>query len=156
MDAGALEFWIGAWHCSWSGGHGTNSITRELDDRVVVERFKAEGPEPFHGMSISVFDEPVGWRQTWVDSNGSYWHFEGSTLDDGSPVFATPEPVDVERAYKRMVFSNITAQGFEWRWESSPDGDRWHERWSIAYSRIAWGDGLLESNRAACRVRASG
>jgi len=90
MDAGALEFWIGAWHCSWSGGHGTNSITRELDDRVVVERFKAEGPEPF--MSISVFDERVGWRQTWVDSNGSYWHFEGSTLDDGSPCSRRPSP----------------------------------------------------------------
>lgn len=78
-------------------------------------------------MSLSVFDEDAGWRQTWVDSSGSYWSFVGSTLVDGSVVFATREPVDAERLYKRMVFSNVAADGFDWRWEASSDGADWQE-----------------------------
>ena len=41
MDAKALDFWLGEWDCAWDGGHGTNSITLELDDAVVIERFEA-------------------------------------------------------------------------------------------------------------------
>ncbi|HWC71389.1 MAG TPA: hypothetical protein VG993_09535 [Actinomycetota bacterium] len=135
MDASALDFWLGEWDCDWDGGRGTNSIVRELDDRVVVERFEALAPEPFTGMSVSVFDEGSGWRQTWVDSNSSYWHLVGSTLPDGSLVFGTPERVDAEHVYKRMVFWNVADDGFSWRWEASPDGERWQERWAIRYTR---------------------
>src|SRR5436190_775368 len=92
----ALDFWIGTWDCTWDGGRGTNRITREFDDRVVVERFEALEPEPFRGTSLSVFDPNAGWRQTWVDSNGSYWHFTGETVDGGF-AFATPGPVDDEQ-----------------------------------------------------------
>lgn len=126
MDARALDFWLGDWRCSWDGGEGSNSITRELDDAVVIERFEARGDDPFSGMSVSVFDEEAGWRQTWVDSNGSYWHSLGSTLGDGGGfVFATPEPVDAGEEFKRMVFSHITPDAFDWRWESSAYGERW-------------------------------
>jgi hypothetical protein len=132
----ALDFWIGSWDCTWEGGHGSNEITRELDGHVVVERFEAQTPEPFTGMSVSVPDlQGDGWRQTWVDSNGSYWHFVGGPQADGTFVFGTPEPVDADRRYKRMVFSEITPGGFAWRWESSEDGAAWEERWAIAYRR---------------------
>jgi hypothetical protein len=137
MDAGALDFWVGEWSCSWDGGHGENSVTRELEDRVVVERFHALTPEEFRGMSVAVFDRRGRWRQTWVDSTGNYWHLDGDVLGDGSVVFATPQPVDAEQLCKRMVFSNLTAGGFDWRWEVSPDGDAWRERWAIRYERRA-------------------
>ncbi len=137
MDAHSLDFWLGAWDCAWEGGHGTNAITRELDDRVVVERFEAREPEAFRGMSLSVFDDEMGWRQTWADSNGGYWHLVASMLPDGSPSFATPERVDAERVFKRMVFFDIEPDRFSWRWESSPDGERWQERWAIRYTRRA-------------------
>jgi hypothetical protein len=130
----ALDFWIGTWDCAWEGGRGTNRVARELDGRVVVERFEAHEPEPFRGMSLSVFDPAAGWRQTWVDSNGSYWHFVGAATQDGF-VFSTPEPVDDERLFKRMVFSAIRPTSFEWRWEASPDARSWTERWSIRYRR---------------------
>ena len=52
MDAMALDFWLGEWDCAWDGGHGTNSVTRELDDAVVLERFDARAPEAFRGMSV--------------------------------------------------------------------------------------------------------
>jgi hypothetical protein len=137
MDAHALDFWLGDWDCVWDGGHGRNTITRELGGEVLIERFEATGPDAFTGMSVSVFDLAEGWRQTWVDSNGSYWHFVGSTLPDGSLVFGTPAPVDADRVFKRMVFSEATDDGFAWRWESSPDGERWRERWAIRYRRRA-------------------
>ena len=108
MGPDSLDFWVGEWDCTWTGGGGSNSIARELGGAVVVERFEARAPQPFTGLSLSVHDATVGWRQTWVDSNGSYWHFVG-TRDDGTVTFATPEPVDADRTFKRMVFSDISA-----------------------------------------------
>jgi hypothetical protein len=129
-----LDFWLGTWACTWDGGYGTNRVTRELGGHVIVERFEALSPEPFAGMSVSVFDAEAGWRQTWVDANGSYWHFVGAA-GDGTFTFGTPEPVDTDRAYKRMVFSDIREDRFHWRWESSADRAVWTERWAIDYRR---------------------
>ena len=50
-------------------------------------------------------------------------------------MFATPGPADEDRTFKRMVFSDVTAEGFDWRWEASPDGEGWQERWAIRYAR---------------------
>jgi len=131
-----LSFWLGTWDCTWEGGHGTNDLTRELDGRVVVERFESVAPDRFTGLSVSVPDrDGDGWRQTWVDSTGNYWHFVGGAQPDGSFLFATPEPVDAEHLFKRMVFSDITADAFQWRWEASADGRRWEQRWAIEYRR---------------------
>jgi hypothetical protein len=130
----ALDFWLGSWACTWEGGHGTNRVTRELGDRVIAERFETLAPESFAGMSVSVFDPKAGWRQTWVDANGTYWHFVGEAGDD-SFTFRTPEPVDAEHLYKRMVFSDLEGDAFHWRWEASADGDVWTERWAIDYRR---------------------
>jgi hypothetical protein len=111
-------------------------VTRELDDQVVVERFAAREPERFAGTSLSVQDRRTGeWRQTWVDSTGSYWAFVGGPRDDGTFVLGTAEPVDEEQVYKRMVFSDIAADTFSWRWESSADGETWDLRWAISYRR---------------------
>jgi hypothetical protein len=135
MDDGALDFWLGEWDCTWNGGSGTNTITREFTGAVVIERFEALEPERWSGMSVSVFDPSTErWRQTWVDSNGSYWHFVGG-LVDGDLAFATPEPVDADATFKRMVFSAVTPDGFEWRWERSADGDAWESRWAITYRK---------------------
>ncbi len=130
-----LDFWICRWACTWEGGRGTNTVTRELDGHVVSERFDAIEPEPFHGLSVSVLGSDAIWRQTWVDSTGNYWHFEGGPQEDGSFIFATPGKVNTDHLYKRMVFSEITDGGFAWRWEFSADGDAWERRWAIAYRR---------------------
>src|SRR3954452_6567109 len=131
-----LDFWIGDWDAVWDGGTGKNVVSRELDDRVVVERFEALGDETFSGMSISVQDADSGtWRQTWADSLGSYWTFVGGPQADGSFVFATPAPVDADQGFKRMVFFDIEDAGFRWRWEFSPDGASWQQRWAISYTR---------------------
>ena len=79
-----LGFWLGRWICTWDGGHGTNTVTLDMDGHVVTERFEALEPEPFSGLSVSVQGTDGLWRQTWVDSTGSYWHFEGGPQDNGT------------------------------------------------------------------------
>lgn len=135
----SFDFWIGEWDCAFEGGHAVNTVTREFGGKVLQEQFRGQAPQPWSGMSVSVHDEHSGqWRQTWVDESGSYWHFVGG-LVDGDPSFGTPVPVDADNVYKRMVFSDIGADQFSWRWESSPDGADWTVNWRIAYSRKGTG-----------------
>ncbi|MCP5027699.1 MAG: hypothetical protein GY929_15600 [Actinomycetia bacterium] len=137
LGGSAFDFWLGEWDCSFEGGTATNSVTRGFDGHVMTERFEAQTPQRWSGMSVSVYTESQGlWRQTWVDQDGAYWHFVGS-LVDGDPSFGTPDPVDTERLFKRMIFSNIGPDAFDWRWQSSPDGEDWTENWAIAYRRRA-------------------
>ena len=131
----ALDFWLGDWRATWDGGSGRNQVTREVGGQVIVERFEAAGDEPFSGISVSVADTAGLWRQTWADSTGSYWTFVGGPQPDGTFLFGTSEPVDSDHVYKRMVFSNIGADAFDWRWEFSPDADTWEQRWAIRYTR---------------------
>lgn len=137
MDANSFGFWLGDWDCAFEGGTAKNSVTRDFAGHVVTEQFHILTPQPWTGMSVSVHNPGLDlWRQTWVDESGSYWHFVGS-LVDGDPSFGTPEPVDADQTYKRMVFSNITKDSFDWRWESSPDQQEWAENWAIRYQRSA-------------------
>jgi hypothetical protein len=131
-----LDFWLGEWTCSWDGGHGRNRISRELQGRVVVERFESLAPERWAGMSLSVHDERRGWRQTWVDSTGNYWAFEGGPHPEGF-AFSTTEIDDGQEIEKRMVFSDIGSDSFDWRWERSLDGgETWEPLWTIDYHRL--------------------
>jgi len=134
----ALDFWVGEWTCTWDGGRGANTITRELDDHVVVERFACFEPERWTGLSVSVHDGRRGWRQTWVDSTGNYWALVGDPHPDGfSFSFSVAElDEDGREVVKRMVFSDIEADRFAWRWERSyDDGASWESLWTIDYRR---------------------
>jgi hypothetical protein len=144
----ALDFWVGDWTCTWEGGGGRNRISKELDGRIVVERFVSYAPQRWSGMSLSVFDERRGWRQTWVDSTGNYWAFDGESVDDGF-AFHTVEIEDDGPVAKRMVFWDIRLDAFDWRWERSADGGTtWEHLWSIRYER-ADGDAGKEPSGTA-------
>lgn len=131
----AFDFWLGEWDCTFEGGRAVNRLTREHEGNVIVERFTLIEPREWHGTSVSVYDATgERWRQTWVDDDGAYWAFVGTTID-GDPSFATPEPVDQPARFKRMVFSDIADDSFRWRWESSEDGDDWTVNWALDYRR---------------------
>jgi hypothetical protein len=135
----SLDFWLGEWTCTWDGGRGRNAITKELGGRVVVERFESLAPERWSGMSLSVFDERNGWRQTWVDSTGNYWAFRGSAHSEGFS-FSVTEVEEGREVEKRMVFAGIQADTFDWRWERSVDGGAtWEPLWIIDYHRATEG-----------------
>jgi hypothetical protein len=134
-DSTSLDFWLGDWSCTWEGGRGRNRVTKELDGQVVIERFESLAPERWSGMSLSVFDEVHGWRQTWADSTGNYWALEGSPHVEGFS-FSVTETEEGGRMQKRMVFSDIEPDAFRWRWERSADGGAtWEPLWTIDYRR---------------------
>ena len=81
-----FDFWLGQWELSWPaeqmGGeagevhHGTNTVTKILDDRVIQETFRFQAGS-FNGHSVSVFNPSKRiWQQTWVDNQGSYLLFD--------------------------------------------------------------------------------
>src|SRR6516225_2136058 len=54
-----FDFWVGAWDASWPGAkdgevdHGSNQITRVLDNCVVQENFNGGDSMHLRGMSVS-------------------------------------------------------------------------------------------------------
>lgn len=131
-----FDFWVGSWDCTWEGGSGRNTISRAFGDHVLIERFGSELPEPFHGTSFTVFSPVLGrWQQTWVDDQGSYWAFLGGPKGDEVELATVEREGDLDIG-KRMVFANIAADSFDWRWERSEDGGAtWTEVWAIRYTR---------------------
>lgn len=130
-----FDFWLGEWACTWEGGNGTNRVTKILDGRVIQEEFDGRPGLSLQGRSLSIFDESVGqWRQTWVDNEGGYLDLAGDFTDGEMRLF-TQRTVQGRALHLRMIFTNITADGFDWRWESSPDGTEWQTRWAIRYTR---------------------
>ena len=128
--AGDFDFWVGEWDARWDGGHGTNTVTAELDGTVILERFDGRPGTELQGISVSVHDG-TEWRQTWVDSQHGYLNFRGGMVDgvmelrherDGAPF--------------RMRFSDIVEQSFTWSWQKLVDG-AWADQWRIDYTRRA-------------------
>jgi len=138
MNGSELDFWLGSWHARWEGGEGTNTITREFDCKVVVERFEGRPSLELTGYSVSVFDAEADlWRQTWVDDNGSYFALTGGNVGDTFVLQMSTVrggvPIEL-----RMVFCEIEADSFRWLWERSKDGGvTWDPAWEIAYTRTA-------------------
>ncbi len=138
LGPAALDFWIGTWVVSWAGGgRGTNTIRRILDDRVVEESFDGSDPDgTLRGRSLSVRDPGDGrWRQTWVDSNGSYLDLVG-VVADGRISFQRDAIVAGVSVLQRMVWLDVTPDAFRWEWQRSGDGGAtWDLAWAIDYRR---------------------
>ncbi len=135
--ARALDFWLGDWTVTWGDGlHAHNQVEAILGGAVIRERFDGRPGAEFAGLSLSVYSPALGvWRQTWVDSDGSYWAFTGGPQGDRF-VFATDDVHDGQPVTLRMVFYNVTADQLDWDWERSDDGGAtWTLKWRLHYSR---------------------
>ncbi len=134
----ALDFWLGTWDVTWAGGgHGTNTIRRILDDRVIEEAFEgSDADSRLIGRSLSVRDAADGrWRQTWVDSTGAYLDLVGVDAD-GRIAFIRDKSVDGRIVHDRMVWLDVTSDSFRWQWQRSTDGGTtWALSWEIDYRR---------------------
>lgn len=137
-----LEFWVGEWDLTWPGqtsgqtGHGTNNIKRIMDGCVVQENFSAMA-QPLRGTSVSMFDIATRkWKQTWVDNQGSYLDFTGEFKDGQMILSREATGPNGAKSLQRMVYKNISANEFDWSWESSKDdGKTWQVQWPIHYKR---------------------
>jgi hypothetical protein len=134
----ALDFWLGRWLVSWSGGgEGTNAVRRILADRVIEESFEGRDAESvLLGRSLSVRDEADGrWRQTWVDSTGAYLDFVGVDVD-GRIGFQRETTVGGVAVTQRMVWLDVEPDSLRWQWQrSTDDGATWDVAWEIDYRR---------------------
>ncbi len=133
-----LDFWLGTWDLTWGeDGHGINRIERAVGGRVILETFSGGGPRgALHGMSVSIREGVDGpWRQTWVDSSGSYLDLVGVEVD-GRLSFQQSTTEAGEAVDYRMVWLDVEAHSLRWEWQRSTDGwATWSTRWSISYRR---------------------
>ena len=141
----AFDFWVGEWDVSWPAqggtpeGHGTNKVSRALDNCVIIENFSGEQSIPLRGMSISTFDAKSNhWKQTWVDNTGAYLDFVGDYKNDIMMLERDATNPEGKPIKQRMVYKNITEKGFDWSWERSEDGGHtWSTLWPIRYTKLA-------------------
>lgn len=129
MDSSDFDFWLGSWTCTdpADGAVGSNHVSRILNGQVLQEIFSftdASGVS-LNGRSFTVLDPARGWCQTWVDDQGTYLDLTGGW---------TPEGMVLQRARQRMVFRDVTPEGFTWDWEKST-ADGWELAWRLLYAR---------------------
>jgi len=138
-----LDFWVGEWELTWPGNsagetaHGTNSVRRILEGCIVEENFSGGDAMHLRGKSVSAFDTGARkWKQTWVDNEGGYLDLAGEFKDGRMMLAREATRPDGSKAQQRMVFKDITHDGFDWSWESSKDGGKtWTVVWPIHYKR---------------------
>ncbi|MFI5211547.1 MAG: hypothetical protein ACHQIH_01580 [Ignavibacteria bacterium] len=138
-----LDFWVGNWELDWTNAEGktekgSNTISKVFGSCVIEENFStADGT--FKGKSLSVFDiRTQTWKQTWVDNTGSYLDFTGGKY--GDTIIFSRKIIDKKgnEHSQRMVFYDISKNGFLWNWESSSDnGTTWNLQWKISYKRTS-------------------
>ena len=133
-----LDFWIGEWDLTYGdGGKGHNRVTKILDGCAILEEFSGAPGVKLDGRSFSTFDVNTRqWKQTWVDSQGSYLDFTGG-FEGARMIFAREAARGGSRFLQRMVFADITPQGLAWTWQRSDDGGKeWKTLWEIRYRRV--------------------
>src|SRR5258706_10361516 len=99
-----LDFWLGEWAVTWGDSlTASNHVDAILDGAVIRENFNGHPGADFTGLSLSVYSPHLDvWRQTWVDSNGSYWAFTGGP-QGARFIFATDDVRDGQPIRLRMV-----------------------------------------------------
>jgi hypothetical protein len=129
-----FDFWAGEWDLAWSDtGRGTNSIVKEYGSCVIHENFSSPR-DNFFGQSFSVYNPAKKiWEQTWIDNQNSYMLFQGGMVNNEMILNLITEERD---KMKRMRFTGISQNSFDWYWEASKDdGKTWNTLWLIHYKR---------------------
>ncbi len=131
-----LDFWVGDWEATHSGGKSRNRISKILGGCVILEEFRGKPGTNLDGMSVSTFDPATKrWRQAWVDNTGAYLDFTAASVD-GNFAFERTTEKDGKRVRQRMVFRDVKPDSFTWDWQrSDDDGANWKTTWQIAYQR---------------------
>jgi hypothetical protein len=123
---------VGSWHLDWSRPGTDERMTGELhfgwvlggraiqDVWIVPGRGQPEGQMPlaFHGSTIRFYDPAIAaWRSTWIEPvNGRVRRFIGQPV--GSEILLLS---DEDEPQLRWRFTDITAETFRWKAETSHD-----------------------------------
>ena len=139
-----LDFWVGDWDGEASPGTpqramAVNHITKdEYGSCVIAEHFTLPASGAVGG-SVSTWDaQTKQWRQVWVDNSGAWIPLVGGPVEGQPYVFElrTTEPRGPKKLWFRMIWEDVTADAFTWRWQSrAGDEDPWADAWVIRYTR---------------------
>lgn len=144
----AFDFWVGEWEVRDRSGKvvGTNSVTREQNGCVLIERWQARGGGT--GISMNYYDPQAGrWRQNWV-SPGVVLQMSGE-LANGAMVLQGPlqsiteQRVTLLRGEWTQLPDGRVRQLFT---QSTDDGKTWNE-WFDGYYTKAQASGGSHSER---------
>ena len=106
-------------------------MVAECDGRVIREAFDGSA-DGLIGASISLYDEAARcWRQSWGDSQGSWFDLRGGVRDGG---FELHTEAGADGFVRRMRFDQIQPDSFRWTWARSAGGE-WEPMWTISYRR---------------------
>lgn len=120
--------------------------TSEMGGHIIFEHFF--GPltgTPFEAWSIRKYNSArERWVQKWFDtSSPGVANWSGTFNDDGEFVGYSEAYLDANNEIvgdtaAREIFSNITEDGFSWRYEQTSDGGAtWQITWTLEYTRIS-------------------
>lgn len=128
-----FDFWIGEWEVRNPAGQlaGTNTITREYEGCLLVERWEGAGGGA--GTSQNFYHKGDGrWHQNWIDSqaNGPLW-LVGGLDDDGSMVMTDVDPTN--SPLSRITWTPNPDGSVRQHWEQSSDGG---ETWGTVFDGL--------------------
>ena len=137
-----LDFWVGNWDAEFAlpggkTGHAVNRITRdEYGDCVIAEHFE-QADIGYIGGSFSLYDSSrKKWAQTWVDNQGAYIGLTGGPVQGQPYSFElVAEPKGPKQPLARMIWQDVKADSFTWRWQAKQADGSWADNWVIKYRR---------------------
>ena len=137
-----FDFWVGKWKVEWSMGaekHGVggNVVTREYNGCAVVEHYTDE-TTAFAGSSLLAWNMYARtWQQGWADNMGGAFRATGG-VDASAPgrLVMTVDTGTGSPLLFRIVFEDIQANSFTWRYQSKKVGaDAWTDMTVSKYTR---------------------
>jgi hypothetical protein len=129
-----LDFWIGEWELTWDGGSTRNIIRPILGGRALLETFDGGPAVDLRGISVSAWDRLRGeWVQLWVDNTGNAFDLHGGLRGESFELRTEP---DADGLMRRMLFSDISADGLDWEWSRGAPESGWQPLWQVRYRRL--------------------
>lgn len=143
-----LDWFIGEWQVKsriktqegWAEDELESTIEPMLDGHALLEKFwgTLDG-DPINAMSMRVYcPQNKRWEQAWLDTSGKTIGVFYGEYKDGQFIGRNQKSVldPQSERYGREIFSNITENTFDWRYEASKDqGQSWTVIWELVYTR---------------------
>ena len=130
-DYRAWDFWVGDWQVTSPDGalQGTNSITREENGCLLVERWRGAGGST--GQSYNFFDPGAQrWRQVWVSSSAII-DYSGGLTDEGAMRLegqityqSSGQEIPFYGQWSKQTDGSVLQELFQWNTERD-DWDSW-------------------------------
>jgi hypothetical protein len=128
-----FDFWVGDWEVKTPNGQtaGQNTITRELDNCVIKERWRGTGG--MTGESFNIWDRTTKrWHQTWVSSTGALLLLDGEFRDGAMRM--TGESIGPNGpVHNRITWTPNPDGTVRQFWETSADKGK---TWTVAFDGL--------------------